>query len=381
MLETLFWFSVLLVGYIYVFYPAILYVMAKKPLVIRCEPDYQPTVSILIAAFNEERDIVATLENKIAQNYPQDKFEVLVVSDESTDATDDLVNDFAERSPVPVRLLRQEPRAGKTAGLNKLVPEASGDIIVFSDANSLWGEDTLTNLCRNFSDSKVGYVTGKMIYVAEDGSTIGDGCSSYMKYENWLRESETAIGSIVGVDGGIDAMRRSIHAKLNDDQLPDFVQPLKVVEKGYRVIYEPEAILKEHSLTDSSAEYRMRVRVSLRAIWALWDMKQLFNPFSYGIFSWQLLSHKLLRYLAFLPLLTALFSNFLIMPDSWFYTLTFLIQVLFYCAAYLDFKGWLAGPDLLRMPHYFCLLNIASAEAFWRFLKGEKKVLWKPREG
>src|SRR5690606_14809748 len=246
---------------------------------------------ILIAAFNEEQDIEHTLRNKIELDYPKDLLEILVVSDESVDQTDAIVERIAAEAPIPIRLIRQVPRQGKTSGLNLIAPQATGEILVFSDANSIYAPDALRKLVRNFADATVGYVTGKMVYTNPDGSMIGDGCSAYMKYENWLREKETSIGSVVGVDGGIDAIRASLFRILNPDQLPDFVQPLQVVEQGYRVVYEPEALLKELALDNSDREYRMRVRVSLRALCALHDMKQSLNPGRYGIFSLQPVSH------------------------------------------------------------------------------------------
>ena len=138
-----------------------------------------------------------------------------------------------------VHLIRQEPRAGKTLALNLAVGRAKGEIIVFSDANSSYSPDALRCLVENFNDPEVGYVTGKMIYTNPDGSPVGDGCTAYMKYENFLRTLETRIGSMVGVDGGIDAVRKSLYRPMNPDQLPDFVLPLRVVEQGFRVVYEP----------------------------------------------------------------------------------------------------------------------------------------------
>ena len=204
-----------------------------------------------------------------------------------------------------------------------------------------------------------------------------------MKYENTLRSLESEIGSIVGVDGGIDAMRKTLYKPMNPDQLPDFVQPLKVVEQGYRVVYEPAALLKEPALTSMKDEYRMRVRVSLRAIWALHDMKHLFNPGRFGLFSWELLSHKWLRYTAFLYLITAFVSNLLLLNEHPFFRILMILQALFYLAALLSFI--LEKKDLhvkvFYIPYYFSLINLASARAFLKFLMGEKQVIWTPRKG
>lgn len=384
MIKLLFWLAFFLLFFIYIGYPIVIGLLASiMKNTIKSDDNYKPTVSILIAAYNEEDDIESTLRNKVHQDYPGDLIEIWVVSDESTDRTDEIVSNFAETSPVPVFLFRQVPRQGKTSGLNRLVTQAKGDILIFSDANSCWSPDAVSKLVRNFADKDVGYVTGKMIYVTGDGSLVGDGCSSYMRYENWLRERETAIGSIVGVDGGVDAMRKNLYTPLSPDQLPDFVQPLKVVEQGYRVIYEPGALLRELALSDTENEYRMRVRVSLRAIWALHDMRSLMSLFRYGRFAFQLILHKLLRYLAFIPLMLAFLCNVILVKESYFYQTTLFAQVVFYGLAWAghrrkDFKNL---SSFYWVPYYFCLLNISSAHAAWRYMKGEKQVLWTPRSG
>jgi len=385
MLVALFWLSLLLLFYIYFGYP----LMAKAaallwPSPIKADAEHQPKASILIAAYNEAQDIEATLRNKLALDYPTDKLEVLVISDESDDGTDEIIERVANESPFPIRLFRQVPRQGKTAGLNTLVPETTGDIVLFSDANSQWDSQAVSRLCSNFADPDVGYVTGKMVYVNDDGSLVGDGCSAYMKYENWLREQETRVGSVVGVDGGIDAMRKTLYQPLRADQLPDFVQPLKVVEQGYRVVYEPLALLKEEALHDSGSEFSMRVRVSLRALWALKDMRHLMSPLRDPVFSWQLISHKLLRYAAFVPLATLALSTLLLASAGGIYTLAFLGLVTFAALAWTGHKREGEGKLLsviYSIPYYFMLLNIASYKATAAFLKGEKKVIWNPRKG
>lgn len=384
-MEFVFWASFVLLFYIYFGYPlAVKAVAMFKPNPVATNDDYLPTVSILIAAYNEAKDIEATLRNKLALDYPPEKLEVLVISDESEDGTDGIVEAVAASAQIPVRLFRQVPRQGKTAGLNTLVPRANGDILLFSDANSQWDTQAVRKLCRNFADSLVGYVTGKMVYVHADGSMVGDGCSAYMKYENWLRDQETRIGSIVGVDGGIDAMRKELYQPLRADQLPDFVQPLKVMDQGYRVVYEPEALLKEEALSDGSSEFSMRVRVSLRALWALKDMKHLMNPARDPIFAWQLISHKMLRYAAFVPMITLAIATLLLAPTGGIYLLAALGYIAFLVLAWLGRKkeaGEQSLSAIYSIPYYFMLLTLASYKAFISFLRGEKKVIWNPRKG
>ncbi len=382
-MDIIFWLNFSILFYIYIGYPILIKLLAGNKRLYTHKKNYLPTVSILISAYNEEKHIDNTLINKICLDYPKEKFEIIVVSDASEDKTDKIVEQISAESDINVTLIRQEPRAGKTSGLNLIVTEAKGEIIVFSDANSMYAKDALINLVRNFADDNVGYVTGKMVYTNEDGSLVGEGCSKYMRYENWLREKETLIGSIVGVDGGIDAMRKSLYETLRPDQLPDFVQPLKVFEKGYRVVYEPEALLKEEALDDSGREYKMRVRVILRALWALQDMRQLFNPAKYFLYSLKLISHKLLRYLAFIPLLVCYISNLLLISEGAIYIFSLFIQSIFYLFAWQGrkYSNDKNVPVYYLLPYYFCLINIASAHATWRYLKREKQVIWDSRGG
>jgi cellulose synthase/poly-beta-1,6-N-acetylglucosamine synthase-like glycosyltransferase len=377
---VVFWLSLLALLYAYAGYPVCAMLVAK----VRKQPVHKenitPLVTVLIAAYNEEKDIAATIENKLSQDYPQDKLEIIVVSDESEDGTDSIVESFKERN---VQLLRQTPRAGKTAALNLAVPMARGEVLVFSDANSIYAPDALHRLVANFADTNVGYVTGKMLYTNPDGSPIGDGCSAYMKYENRLRAVETELGSIVGVDGGIDAMRKALFTPLRADQLPDFVQPLMVVEKGYRVVYEPKAVLWEETLHQDSDEYRMRVRVTLRALWALKDMQSLLWGSGGLLFAWQLWSHKVLRYCCFIFLFLAFCSNVWLVKGSAFYSALFLGQLFCYICAALSPLAARRGKDIgfLRLAYYFILLNVSSLHAMVKFLQGKKQVIWSPRKG
>jgi cellulose synthase/poly-beta-1,6-N-acetylglucosamine synthase-like glycosyltransferase len=377
----LFWLSIFMIFYVYVGYPIAVVLLSLFVGRRVQKKEWKPFVSIIIAAFNESEHIQKTIQNKLDLDYPKDRMEILVVSDASNDGTDELVNEFKENN---VRLIRQEPRAGKTSALNMAVPQAKGEIIVFSDANSIYDSKAIKKLLSNFSDPGVGYVTGKMIYVKEDGSMVGDGCSAYMKYENFLRTYETRLGSVVGVDGGIDAIRKELYDPMKNDQLPDFVLPLKVVEKGYRVVYEPEALLKEDTLKETKDEYKMRVRVSLRAMWALFYMRGLMR-FRKGnsLFSWQLWSHKTLRYACFLFLFSAFISNIFLLSNGNIYILTFIFQLFIYLASILPVhinRSSMIG-KVVNLCNYFILLNITSAHAALKFLLGKKKTLWNPRSG
>jgi hypothetical protein len=204
-----------------------------------------------------------------------------------------------------------------------------------------------------------------------------------MRYENWLRQTETRIGSIVGVDGGIDAMRRALYRPMNADQLPDFVAPLTVVEHGGRVVFEPLALLREEALAETGSEYRMRVRVTLRALWALRDRAGLLNPLRRPLYAWQLWSHKLLRYLSVVPLTVAAVANLVLAVDSHLYQWILAGQLLFWVSvlAGVVWPKSSTPPAPARYCYYFALLNAASATALVRFAAGKKQVLWTPRVG
>jgi cellulose synthase/poly-beta-1,6-N-acetylglucosamine synthase-like glycosyltransferase len=365
--------------YPYVLYPLLAALIARlRPRPVRRSAQ-APRVSILISAYNEARHIEATVRNKLALAYAGE-LEVLVASDGSTDGTDDIVRRLAAEDSR-VSLHRQEPRAGKTAALNDLVSKAKGEILVFSDANSLYDAEALRHLTANFADPAVGYVTGRMIYINPDGTPVGDGNTAYMRYENSLRATETALGSVVGVDGGVDAVRRALYRPMRPDQLPDFVLPLDVVAQGYRVVYEPGALLTEEALAEGGAEYRMRVRVALRALWALHDRRALLLGAAGGLFAWQLWSHKLLRYLSFVPFAIAWTAGLLgtVNGASPGLVVLFALYNAVLLLALAGAAGLSVGPA--RYAFYFLLLNLASARATWRYLRGEKQVLWQPRVG
>jgi glycosyltransferase involved in cell wall biosynthesis len=379
--EAGFWICLALVLYVYAGYAALVFVLG--PLLDRRvrKADIEPRVCVVIAAFNEEREIRETVENKLAQDYP--RLDVIVVSDGSSDRTDEIVRDLAGRSEGRLKLLRQEPRQGKTQALNKAVRETSADIVVFADANSMYAPDAIRALVPNFADPSVGYVTGRMVYTNPAGTGIAEGSGAYMSYENALRAAETRLGSVVGVDGGIDAIRRELYVPMSPDQLPDFVLPLSVVEQGRRVVYEPQAVVREPGLADAGHEFSMRVRVSLRALWALYDKRHLLNPFRHPLFAWQLVSHKLLRYAAFVPLAGLLLCNALALGQHPFYAGFLAAQLAAYAFAMLGhfLQRLPAGASKLLVPYYFVILNGACVVAFWKFLTGRKMVLWKPRRG
>jgi cellulose synthase/poly-beta-1,6-N-acetylglucosamine synthase-like glycosyltransferase len=381
-MEALFWLATFTIVFVYLGYPLSLHLF--RPNHAEYFRGDLPSVAVVIPAYNEVDCIEATIRNKFALNYPADRLCIWIVSDDSDDGTNERVDALSQGAPIPVTLLVQSPRQGKTSGVNMAVAQIDSDILVFSDANSIYHPDAVKRLVERLREPNVGYVTGKMVYANPDGSISGDGCSGYMRYENWLRSLEDRVGSVIGVDGGVDAMWRRDFTPLRADQLPDFVQPLKIMEKGLRVVYASHALLTEDVTTSSSSEYRMRVRVALRAMWALWDMRSLLNPCRFGRVSYQVWSHKLFRYLLFLPLIIAFISAAMLTlkGSGVIYLLALITQLVAYgLAIWVEFGHPPTPPKLAVLCHYFALVNLASAHAFLRLIRGQKQVLWQPRIG
>lgn len=375
MIEIVFWFSAILVIYVYAGYPAILYLYSRfVPRRQEALPEKLPRVTLMISAFNEEDCIAEKLENSLALDYPKELLEIIVISDQSSDRTDEIVTGFASRG---VKLLRMAERGGKTLGLNAGVAESSGDFLVFSDANAMYREDAIKALIAPFSDSSVGAVVGIATY-ADAESDAGESESLYWKYETAIKEMESQIGSVVGGDGAIYSVRRELFKPMGAAVLSDFVNPLQVIEQGYRCIYEPNAVSVEDVAESFDKEFRRKVRIVNRAWRATMSMKRLLNPLRYGKFAWQLVSHKLLRWLVPLFLVLLLVSNIFILEMGFIYVIALAAQVAFYILAIVGavIRRKKELPRILYIPYYFCLVNLACAQGIFEAYAGRTYTTW-----
>jgi cellulose synthase/poly-beta-1,6-N-acetylglucosamine synthase-like glycosyltransferase len=374
-----FWFSVFLLVYPNIIYPSIVWLLG----LIRPQPvkrrSWLPSVTVLIPAYNEAQHIAATIQNKLEQDYPGDRLEIIVISDGSTDGTDDIVREFGSRN---VRLIRRERREGKAAGLNEAVRYASGEVLVFSDANSLFAPDTIRRMMENFADPEVGYVTGNLAYKIRSDGIAGNGCSAYMKYENALRTLETRAGSIIGVNGGVDAIRRELYKDVPRQLISDFVLPLQVISTKQRVVYDERVRSFETANSALGSEFRMRTRVSLRALRGIAYMRRLCNPVNYPWTAFSLISHKVIRYFSFLFLPVVFVSN-LMLASTPAYRALFIAQMMIYLLALVGWRKDLSGPfrKLTLIPTYFLMTNVAFALAAFKYLQGETMATWQPRAG
>jgi cellulose synthase/poly-beta-1,6-N-acetylglucosamine synthase-like glycosyltransferase len=290
----LFLISIAALGYILVGYPLLLrlVVALRGPRLVQ-RADIEPTLSFVISAYNEVEVIRSKIENTLALDYPAARRQIVVISDLSDDGTDEIVEEYAGRG---VTLVRMPGRGGKTAGLNHTVPTLSGEIVVFSDANAIYEPSALRMLVRNFADPQVGYVTGEARYLKTGQAAADVGERAYWGYEMQMKRLETQIGSMVGGDGAIYAIRRVLWQALPVDAINDFLNPLQIVAGGWRGVYEPEAVCWEETAGGFGSEYRRRVRIVSRSWRAVFQAPRVLNPFAVGLFAWSLWSHKVLRW-------------------------------------------------------------------------------------
>ena len=375
--KTLFWLAAAALAYAYVGYPLLVWLVSRlRPRAVR-RAEFEPAVSVVITAYNEERDLASKLENTLALDYPQEKLEVIVASDCSSDRTDEIARSFAARG---VRLHRQAERLGKTAAQNAAVELARGEVILFSDATTLYQPDVLRAMLPNFADPSVGCVAGKLIYVDPAATSVGQGAKSYWGYETFLKTHESRACSLIGASGCLYAVRRSAYVPLYHEACSDFIIATKMVEQGLRAVYEPRAVCTEETNRQADKELRMRVRVIAQTYTDLWRHRSLLNPLRGGFYAVELLSHKVMRYLVPLFLFVVFVSSVALAPRSLFFAALFAGQAVFYVAA---LAGWLlerAGVRvrLLSLPHYFVLANLAAVIAFYKFARGERYARWEP---
>src|SRR5262245_48131759 len=378
--QVVFVAAIAMMAFIYVVYPATILALScvlRRP--VR-SADIIPRVTVIIAAYNEERDIEAKLKNTLALDYPSDRMEIIVASDCSTDRTDEIVRGFKKRGVI---LHRQPGRFGKTVAQNRAVKVSSGEILVFSDATTRYEPDALRKIVRSFADPEVGCVAGQLIYVDAAASAVGNGCRSYWGYEKFLKRCESQVDSLIGVSGCMYAVRRICHARLASDMIDDFAIATEIHLQALRTVYEPEAIAMEDTNHRSKDEFRMRVRVIKQTLSALRRYSEALNPFRHKMFAIQMIIHKLLRYAAPLLLIAALVSSGMASGSVEWLRLAFLGQLALYGAAII---GWIGerlkiklGP--LAIPYYFALVNAASLVAFLKAMGGKTYVVWEPNRG
>ncbi|HEX4049401.1 MAG TPA: glycosyltransferase family 2 protein [Steroidobacteraceae bacterium] len=377
MAAYVFWFSLSVLTYVYFGYPimirALAYVARRR---IHRDEGYCRPVTVVITAYNEEASIASKIENIRQLDYPSELVEIIVASDGSTDSTDGIVLscDYAR-----VRLLRVEGRVGKTACQNAAVSQASGEVVVFTDATTRVDRAALRALIENFADPVVGCVAGLLLYEANGANMTGAGGVSYWNYEVKVRKAESDMSTLIGVSGCLYAVRRSAYRPISPKLISDFVIAMRMREQGLRTVLEPRALCFEDTLARSKLELQMRVRVAVRSISALVAERRFLNILRDPVFAWQLWSHKMLRYVSPYWMVALFVSSVALMSGS-FYRIALIAQLSLMAAALAGFVLQLKANKLgvLSKPYYFLLTNVASFIAMLRYLAGHRIVTWKP---
>ena len=375
--QIFFWICVCLLAYVYAGYPLLVFIVSVLfPKAVK-RWEIEPHVTVLITAFNEEAAIREKLENTLQIKYPAEKIEILVASDGSTDRTDDIVREFADRG---VKLFRQEGRVGKTATQNNAVERAVGEIILFSDATTTYSEDVFRTILPPFADESVGCVAGRLVYIDHESTSVGQGAKSYWNYETFIKTSESRACSLIGASGCLYAVRKSAYEPMYPEACSDFLICTSIYRKGLRSVFAPDAVCFEETNRSADQELRMRVRVISQTFTDLWRNRDMLNPAKSGFFAVEMISHKVLRYAVPFILIGFLTASIVLSPSSTFYALAFVVQTLFYSLAG---TGWVlerSGKRLsvLAMPLYFTLANLALLLAFYKFLRGETYTRWDP---
>lgn len=380
--KIIFWLSLLIIIYSYVGYGILLYFLVAIKRLLKKFPNpsditYEPQVSLVVAAYNEEEFIHIKIKNTLELDYPKDKLQVIFITDGSSDTTPDIIRKY------PFELLHQPERKGKVAAMNRAINYVTAPIVVFCDANTLLNKECIRELVKHYTNPKVGAVAGeKKIMTSKDDKAAGAGEGFYWKYESFLKRLDSELYSVVGAAGELFSVRTELFEKAQEDTIiEDFVQSLKVCMKGYVVRYEPKAYATETASLSIKDEQKRKVRICAGAFQAMGMLKDLFNVVKYPVLSFQFISHRILRWtLCPLGLVFLLLSNIILvwMGAGWFYSVMLALQSGFY---FLAVTGWVFANrniklKLLYIPYYFLFMNISVFMGFFRFLQKRQTVLW-----
>jgi cellulose synthase/poly-beta-1,6-N-acetylglucosamine synthase-like glycosyltransferase len=379
MMKTFFLICCFMIVYPYAVYPLILKILCSFHRLETRRKHETPLLTFIISAFNEEDVIAKKIENTLMLSYPKDRLEIFVVSDHSTDKTDEIVKRYASAGVI---LLSQPVRSGKTAGLNVAVKRARGEILVFTDADSMYETDALKIMADCLSsDAGVGLVTGSTNYLSEGDGKMVVTTTTYTRLERFMKKHESILGSCVGADGAIFGMRKALFQPLQHDDINDLVLPLKIVKQGYRVVFHENLFCTEAPAADDSGEFKRQARITSRTLRALFNNADLMNIFKYPLFSFELISHKLLRLSVPFFMLSLFPLNILLLGQGIIYYVTLAAQIAIYSLSLVRFWQERAGKKhpIFSFLYHFILINISMLTGWIKFLSGQKTVIWDPQ--
>lgn len=375
-LETFFAASVFFIVFAYFGYPVTLAIagafrnsrVVKRPIT--------PFVTLIITAYNEGKRIREKLENTLSLEYPGEKLQIVVASDGSTDDTNNIVKKYADQG---IELLLVEKRGGKENAQKEAIEVARGEILVFTDVATQLNANGLTEIIHNFADPSIGCVSSEDRVIRQDGKPAGEG--AYVRYEMWLRRLESRVNSLVGLSGSFFAARKTVCQDFSADMQSDFRTLLNSIRLGMRGVCDPEAVGYYLDISEPKKEMDRKIRTVVRGLTVFFRHVELLDVFRYGFFSYQFLCHKLLRWLVPFFMIAALASNFILALNSAFYLILLAFHLSFYIVA-LCVSTLAAPPNnfLLKLPSYFLTVNLAIIVAWWRYIKGDRVVMWTPSD-
>jgi cellulose synthase/poly-beta-1,6-N-acetylglucosamine synthase-like glycosyltransferase len=350
-------------------------IFTKKKLVVLTDNEL-PDVTLLIAAYNEQDYVKAKVENTLQLNYPAEKLYQIWVTDGSNDETPERLKAYSM-----IEVLHRPERSGKIAAMNRGIKFVKTPIVIFSDANTLLGKDSIMRIAQMFADPKVGCVSGeKRIFNANEEAASAAGEGIYWKYESTLKRWDAELYSAVGAAGELFAIRTELFNEVEPDTLlDDFIISLRVAMKGYKIDYDPEAYAIETASANVKEELKRKIRIAAGGIQSVIRLYPLLNIFKYGILSFQYISHRVLRWTVTpVSLLLILLINVILAPYSNLYLILLGLQLLFYISALL---GWFLENrkmkvKLLFVPYYFFIMNYAVFMGFGRYIKKSQSVNW-----
>lgn len=369
-MRALFWTSAFLVVYPYFVYPALLALLRRVVSRPPRKAPIEPTVSLLVAAFNEEDVIAAKIENSLALDYPADRLEIVIASDGSSDGTNEIAARLAEGRRV--RLMAFPVNRGKLTTMNDVIPQLSGEIVVFSDASSMVTPESIRVLVSNFADPDVGAVSGAYLVRNPARAALGPQEDFYWRFETSLKAAEADLSSTLGAHGSLYAIRRELYpfperGVINDD----FVIPFRIVARGYRAVYEPGAVAVEEA--HEMEGFRRRVRITSGNIQQLRELPMLLMP-PRVMPLFFFVSHKAMRLVVPVAMMTCLVAN-IFLARSPVYALLLVAQLVFYALA-LSGAAFALRPRLLRLPYYFSMVNAALIVALFERAVRRGPVTW-----
>ncbi len=386
LIEVFFWIFIFTIIYTYIGYPVLLYLLINiKRLISRKKKytnDYYPPVTLFITAYNEKDYIDEKVKNSFDLDYPKEKLTQIWITDGSDDGTPDLLKKYKD-----IKVYHEQKRKGKADAINRGMQFVDTPIVVFTDANTELCTKAIKEIVKLFQDDKTGCVAGeKRIYTKKSDTAINSGENIYWKFESTLKKWDSELYSAVGAAGEIFAVKTKLFEKVEDDTiLDDFIISLRIVEKGYRIKYAPEAYAIEYASANIHEELKRKIRISAGGIQSIIRLKKLLNFFKYGIFSWQYISHKVLR-LLFVPLffpLLFIFNLLLITfntnyPEFNIYHIFFILQIL--VIIFIVIGNLLKNTNIKQknifIPYYIYIMNYAVWAGFFRFIRGKQSVNW-----